>query len=166
LLLGVNRLEDQGVAALAEGLRANRTLVELGLASNGLTGEGVARLASAVCEHPTLQVLDLGYGRSTRALSARANLIGPDGAAAIAAMLAANSRLVRLDLRGTGISARDVDRIAEQVEHNTTLSKLLWDFPIKPPLEEWLARNAALSPEFTSPTIRDVALIRSVYRTI
>ena len=164
LLLNVGFLGDDGAAVLASAL-PNARLQELGLASNGIGSDGAARLFEAAAVHPTLTILDLGYAVSTRALGALANTLGDSGAAAAADCLAQNPSLVRLDLRGSGISARGLDQLADALAHNTRLQSLTLDGKCHAGLTERLTRNRALAAEAPAPVSRDVLLTRSVYRT-
>lgn len=97
LYLAANHLGDEGAAALAEA--AHGVPIILGLGGNGLTATGAAHLARH-CS--AWQVLDLSRPPSERALGARPNELGDEGAAEFAAVLP-TTRLRRLDLRLTGI---------------------------------------------------------------
>jgi hypothetical protein len=100
LYLAANHLGDEGASALAAA--ADGVPMILGLGGNGLTATGVAALARH-CGQWT--ALDLARPPSERALGANGNLVGDDGAAALAAALP-RARLRRLDLRRTGIGGR------------------------------------------------------------
>ncbi len=163
LLLNVGFLGDTGAALLASAL-PNSGLEELGLASNDIGPEGAAHLFEAAAVHPTLTHLDLGYAVSTRVLGASANAIGDAGAVRAARCLAGNPQLVRLDLRGNRFSQQGRDLLAEAMEHNTRLQSLSLDGPPHAALREGLQRNRERATEI--PLSRDVALTRSVYRTV
>ena len=168
LLLNVNQLGDEGVVLLAEGLRRNHTLTELGLASNGIGEEGAAALLAALECHPTLRTLDLGYSASTRVLGARANHVGGRrGAAALGSLLRRNRSLLRLDVRRCGVTTQaGLGEIVAGLESNGCLQELHLDRPGSERVQALLARNRARAGDALSGTpVRDVALIRSVYRT-
>lgn len=171
LLVSVNRVGDGGAKTLAAALGENTTLRELGLGSNGIGPDGAAALFDAAASHPALSFLDLGHARSTRALAAPVNEISDEGAKAAGRMLSADPpALHRLDLRGPqniGESGREA--LAVGLAANTRLLALaLWGRP-HPGIESALARNRAAAPPEAlaaeSHAPRDVALIKSVYRT-
>src|SRR5262249_44698663 len=104
LYLSANRLEE-GVRALAPGLRDNRTLLTLSLASNGIGTSGARALTHALTGHPTLRDLDLGYAASTEVLGERSNDLD-EAAAALAGLLLDNPALRKLDLKRAGLTDR------------------------------------------------------------
>jgi hypothetical protein len=166
LLLSVNHLGDPGILALADALRENSTLEELGLASNGITAEGGAALFQAAQTHPTLTHLDFSCSPSTRVLAAHANALGDTGAKAAGRFLADNSILLRLDLRHNGITEAGKACLVSGLKRNTTLRHLLLDGKPDPRVMVLLERNREFHESPDPPISRDVALIRSVYRTI
>ncbi len=163
LLLNVGFLGDTGAAQLASALPESG-LEELGLASNGIGPDGAACLFEAAASHPTLTHLHLGYAVSTRVLGASPNIIGDAGAASAARCLAVNPGLIRLDLRGAKITAYGRELLADALTHNTHLHFLPIDGRPHPALLDRLQRNRE-SAVLTSLS-RDVALTRSVYRTV
>ncbi len=165
LLLNVNHLGDLGVGILADALRENKTLVELGVASNGIASVGGIALIEAIQGHPTLTHLDLGYSPSTRVLGAQSNSIGDVGAEAIGKFLRSNQTLLRLNLRGNGITECSKAYLVAGLEENTRLHQLILDGKHEERIAALLERNRTLNPSFAPPLARDVALIRSVYRT-
>ena len=166
LLLNVNDLGDAGTLLLADALRENRTLTELGLASNGITAEGCTALFRAAQTHPTLTHLDLGYSRSTRALGAHPNVLGDSGMEAAGHLLAGNAVLQQFDLRHNRLSETGKAHLLAGLEQNTTLRTLRIDGNPDPHITALLQRNNSFQPVPDLPVTRDVALIRSVYRTI
>jgi hypothetical protein len=103
LYLNAGRLGDAGAATLAgEGLAGSGPRVSLGLGGNGIGPAGVRALADRLTR---LAVLDLARPPSSIALRARPNLVGDEGAAALAERLP-GSGLRRLDLRHTGVTGR------------------------------------------------------------
>jgi len=165
LMLSVNSLGDPGARIIADALRENTTLAELGLASNGITAEGASALFDGARSHPTLTHLDYSCSPSTRVLGASANRIGDAGAEAAAGLLAENRVLLQLDLRHNGITKVGKAHLAAALEQNTTLRILNLDGKPDPTITALLERNLALQPVPNPLFTRDVALIRSVYRT-
>lgn len=168
LLFNVNNLGDAGTIALAEGLSANTTLLELGLASCGITATGAKLLWEAMRIHPALQILDLGFSPSTRVLGASNNTLGDSGADDVAVLLEANTPLRRLDLNKTGIRLTGQNRIADSIQQNTHLVDLRLDGKLSPNVTARLNENRAaigLPPHVPFTVATDTVLIRSVYRT-
>jgi hypothetical protein len=66
-----NPMGSDGVAALAAGLRQNKSVARLTLASVGLGDDGALALCEALYEHPTILMLDIGQSYSTPDLSMR-----------------------------------------------------------------------------------------------
>jgi Ran GTPase-activating protein (RanGAP) involved in mRNA processing and transport len=160
LFLNVNRL-GEGAVRFAEGLKANRGLADLGLGSNGLGPTGVATLARALCGHPGLTWLDLGYSPSTRVLGCSANRIEGEAVPALAELIASAPRLAELNLTRAGIDTAGVARLAPAAERNPALVRVDYDGPRIAALERLLAGRQGASAARHRP---DVSLIRSVYR--
>lgn len=165
LLLNVNHLADAGAETLADALRENRTLEELGLASCGISASGGTALFGALRTHPALTDLDLGYSASTRVLGAPANALGDQGAAEAADYLSTNPPLRKLNLRCNSIGEVGRDRLAAALENNTNLCDLILDGKQDARIAAQLARNREAANEAKRRPVSDVALIRSVYRT-
>jgi Ran GTPase-activating protein (RanGAP) involved in mRNA processing and transport len=166
LLLNVNDLGDEGATILASALQQNRTLAELGLASNGITQLGAATIFTALAEHRALQKLDLGYSPSTKVLSAKPNFIGDEGAREVAQFLRRNTTLQQLDLRHTGITSVGIEALLVGLRKNQTLTRLWLDSKQDVRIARILAANQQLRPSTDLSLPSDVAKIRSVYRTI
>lgn len=160
LFLNVNHLGDLGAETIADALAHNTNLRELGLASNGLSAHGIAALLKA----PTLQILDLGYSASTRALGAQRNALGEDAIEIIAPLLRENRTLRRLNLGGNRVDEVTQNLLCAALQNNTTLQILAFDGAVSPNLQALLARNRASHDEKLGVP-DDVKLIRSVYRT-
>ena len=63
LLLGGNRLRDEGAMKLADIITASRSLLHLDVGSNSITSKGLCALARAVSHHTTLQEMELWGNR-------------------------------------------------------------------------------------------------------
>jgi hypothetical protein len=98
LYLAVNRLGDDGSAALAEAVAAYPMTL-------GLGGNGVRDVSALTANLRHWVALDLARPPSERALGGLSNVVGDDGAALFAAALP-GSAVRRLDLRFTGITGR------------------------------------------------------------
>jgi len=165
LMLSVNRLGDPGARILADALRENTTLAELGLASNAITSKGASALFEAAQSHPTLTHLDFSCSPSTHILGADANMLGDSGAEAAANFLVCNDVLLCLDLRHNGITKIGKAQLASGLEQNNALRILNLNGKPDPHIIALLERNVSLYPAPNPLFTRDVALIRSVYRT-
>jgi Ran GTPase-activating protein (RanGAP) involved in mRNA processing and transport len=162
LYLSANRLGDDGAALLAQALRENRTLETLELASNGIGPRGARALFSATSEHPCLQRLSLGYAPSTKVLGASANQLLDEGARHAADLLAGNIILRELDLSRNGITDHGMASLAQSMEGNVGLTRLVIDRALPDAIVAALARNRA--KHGSPPLQEDRAMIRSVYR--
>jgi hypothetical protein len=156
LFLAANHLGDDGAAELAR--LADGIELTLGLGGNGLTPAGVAALARHL---GAWRVLDLARPPSERALGARGNEVGDEGAAALAAVLPA-ARLRRLDLRRTGIGGRGARRLVEAVDGHPTLEYLGINGGV--PRRMRRRARALLADRPTAPPHPDIQAIASVYR--
>lgn len=59
LNLRLNNIGDEGISALANGLKRNRSLTRLNVSVNGITSYGLMSLADVVADHRQLQQLNL-----------------------------------------------------------------------------------------------------------
>ncbi|HWS39322.1 MAG TPA: gala protein [Actinoplanes sp.] len=98
LFLAVNRLGDEGAAALAGNLAGYPMTL-------GLGGNGITDMTAIAGNLHTWHALDLSRPPSERALGGSPNIVGDTGAALLAAALPGSS-LKRLDVRFTGIRGR------------------------------------------------------------
>jgi hypothetical protein len=103
------------VDALADALRANRTLKRLWLCCTPVEAHGAEALAAALEENSCLELLDLS---STKA--------GARGAAALARALAANTALRKLNLQSCYVGAAGAAALVDALQsgRNTTLHTL------------------------------------------
>lgn len=176
--LSCNRLGDEGAAKIAAGLAANRTIRRVSLASNCIGPRGAAAIAEALIEHPSIELLDLGFTKATVAVGELGNFIGDEGARALAATLKRNTTLRSLDLLHNYISQLGVNHLRDALKVNRTLVTLqLTQFgrvhnePGKEEIRAALARNRGLVPPELEARVTKVDLpdhiteIYSVYRT-
>jgi len=156
LYLAANHLGDDGAAAL--GAAAEGVPMTFGLGGNGLTAAGAAELARRC---GAWVALDLARPPSERALGAVGNVVGDDGAAALAERLP-QALLRRLDLRRTGIGGRGARQLVEAVDGHPTLEYL----GITGGVPRRMRRHAAalLADRPKTPPHSDIHAIASVYR--
>ena len=113
-------LDVDGAATLASALRGNRTLTALGLRRGiGLWSAppaATAALLDAITLHPTLRILDLSYDSAEQNQAA--------AGAAIAALIAAPSRLTSLNISGCCLGEVGMTPICDALERNTRLRQL------------------------------------------
>jgi Ran GTPase-activating protein (RanGAP) involved in mRNA processing and transport len=169
LYLGVNRLGCEGLKILADAIAGNRTIFSLSVSSNQIGEDGIWSLVEKIQSHPTLEDLDLGYDKSTKVLGEQPNRYGDAGAFALAELIESNSRLRRLNIRGSGVTSIGADRISMALEQNTNLTRLTLgqgiSRSIKQKINSQLERNAKSKPEFSLPDYQDILAIKSVYRS-
>jgi Ran GTPase-activating protein (RanGAP) involved in mRNA processing and transport len=156
LYLAANHLGDAGARALA-GL-ADGVELTLGLGGNGITPAGVAALARHLS---AWRALDLARPPSERALGARANLVGDEGAAVLADVLPA-ARLRRLDVRRTGVGGRGARRLVAALDGHPTLEYLGINGGVPRRMRRQAAALVADRP--TTEPHPDIRAIASVYR--
>jgi hypothetical protein len=156
LYLAAGRLGDGGVAPIASTLDGARRRVTLGLGGNGVTPRAVRLLATRL---PALHALDLARPPSALVLRAEPNLVGDEGAAALASALP-GSRLRRLDLRHTGVTGRGARLLIAALPEATQLELL----GLGRGIPRRLKRSAAGVLRESSPPAEDVQAIASVYR--
>ena len=108
-----NAITDGGATALAEMLKENGTLQQLGVSGNSIGPGGATALAEMLKENGTLQQLDVS-----------GNSIGPGGATALAEMLKENGTLQQLDVSGNSIGPGGATALAEMLKENGTLQQL------------------------------------------
>lgn len=71
LYLTNNPLGDNGIVALAHGLKSNRSLTRLALGSAGLNDAGTIALCEAIEQNPSIVTLNIGQSYSTEDLGSR-----------------------------------------------------------------------------------------------
>eukprot|EP00808_Paulinella_micropora_P012037 g66610.t1 len=106
-------LGDSAACAVAQGLKVNKNLQTLWIASNNIGDKGAAAFADALKVNKMLQTLWLG-----------GNNIGADGAKEIAAALKVNTSLTSLSLQLNDIGPEGAKQIAKALQINPTLETL------------------------------------------
>ena len=107
------RIDDSGVAILADTMATNSTVTQLNLFSNEIGDSGAAALAKAIEINSTLTELDLSR-----------NEIDDSGAAALAKAMEMNSTLTKLYLSDNKIGDSGAAELAQAMKINSTLTKL------------------------------------------
>jgi len=109
-----NGLPPEAAPALADALKVNSSIQVLNLGMNALRDEGLAILAAALETNTSLTVLE-----------AEKNGIGPDGADALARVLAeSNTTLTALELQENCIGDRGAEKLAIVLMQNVSLKRL------------------------------------------
>ena len=105
-------LQD-GIAALAECLKYNKSLTTLDLSDNRIGDDGATALGECLKYNKSLTTLDLSDNR-----------IGDDGAAALGECLKYNKSLTTLDLSDNGIGDDGAAALGECLKYNKSLTTL------------------------------------------
>lgn len=113
LRLWANELGDEGVGALAAGLRGNAALEELDVSANDVQLDGARALGAALALNRRLQTLNL-----------ISNNLGDKGAAALAEGVGGNGALRTLLLADNRLGDRGARACAEMLSHNRALTEL------------------------------------------
>ncbi|GAB3159159.1 hypothetical protein GCM10027290_63680 [Micromonospora sonneratiae] len=158
LYLAANHLGDSGAAALAE--EATGLPMTLGLGGNGITPAGVRMLAARLTGW---QSLDLARPPSERALGAHGNVVGDEGAAALAGALP-GSKLRRLDLRRTEITGRGAKLLLQVLDGHPTLEYLGLSGGVPRRMRRQATATLQPADRPLTPPHPDLRAIASVYR--
>jgi Ran GTPase-activating protein (RanGAP) involved in mRNA processing and transport len=118
LKLGYNNLGDHGVATLAGGIALHRSLGLLDLGFNNFGDEGAKALSVAM-----RQAAKASNGGTLHTLYLAGNLIGEDGAVAMADFIRQGSRLQKLYMTGNRIGADGVRAITEAILEDEVLRR-------------------------------------------
>ena len=177
LYISCNRLGDEGVRYLAEGLKHNTSIERLGLASNRISSKGARALVDALHEHPNLLHLDLGFMRGTDALGESGNVLGDEGAETIAELIASHPTLRSVDLLHNDISQRGLNALRDALRQNPRLLKLRFtqfskahNELVREEIKARIEQNRAMTPSLEDIEKRTlqpeyINEIYSVYRT-
>ena len=135
LNLGFNRLGDEGVVALLDGLKSNESLRTLGIGDCNISDEGAIALASL-----------LEHGSHLKDLFLQGNGIGEAGLMAVANALKRNQSLQYLAVfRNPGLGGEGIESAFIDVfQNNVTLLSLAGIR--SPEIEALLLRNKELIP--------------------
>jgi Ran GTPase-activating protein (RanGAP) involved in mRNA processing and transport len=109
--LGENQIGGEGARALADGLRENATVTEISLRSNQIGNEGARALADGLWESATVTEVDLCDNR-----------IGDDGARAVADWLRKNATVTRMGLGENQIGDEGARALADGLRENATVT--------------------------------------------
>ena len=113
LFMTNGNITDRGATTLAEMLKENRMLQQLGLRNNSIGVGGATALVKMLKKNRTLQQLDVSHSS-----------IGEGGATALAEMLKENRTLQQLDVSHSSIGEGGATALAEMLKENRTLQQL------------------------------------------
>ncbi|KAF2108020.1 hypothetical protein BDV96DRAFT_588101 [Lophiotrema nucula] len=116
-----NPMGSAGVQALAAGLKKNKSLSRLTLASTGMSDDGAIALCEALYEHPNLTTLDIGQGYATEDLGMRYNWITDRSASTIHKLIASSPRLAFLNLSSSALTHCGLNEVLKAILGSTTL---------------------------------------------
>jgi len=120
LLLGMNRLGDQGAIDLVSAIKDYPYLERLSLCSNRIQVSGLKRILEDLKHHPSLVLLDLGMYKSTADMGELPNNFR-EGGDVIAEFLKHNTTLQSLDISVSHMTDQDLEAIAACMDTQTTL---------------------------------------------
>jgi Ran GTPase-activating protein (RanGAP) involved in mRNA processing and transport len=120
LYLGTNHLLDHGGSIVADGLRENRTVREIGLAANGLSAPSASAVLTALRGHPALEILDLGSTPSAKILGAPTNQINSDALVALVDFVETLPELRVINLRDNALDSEAATKILDACEKRPT----------------------------------------------
>jgi len=113
---------DKGARALAETIKINNTIVSLDLTDNHLTAAGAEPLVNALVANKGIRAVDFSDNRlGVHSVTASD---GQTIGALVRQLLAKNTSITDLCLRGNKIGDRDMALIAEGVVDNVTITRL------------------------------------------
>jgi Ran GTPase-activating protein (RanGAP) involved in mRNA processing and transport len=124
LYMSCNALGDPGTCEIAAGLKEDKRLKRLGLASNCIGSDGARALVDALIDHPSLEQLNLGYMKATILLGGLDNVIGDEGATEISRLIRLNQHIRSIDLTFNGISQRGLIQLKDALKENRILTTL------------------------------------------
>ncbi|ORY19045.1 hypothetical protein BCR34DRAFT_472681 [Clohesyomyces aquaticus] len=121
LYVSNNPLGSAGVEILAAGLRKNRSLSRLTLASVGMWDDGAITLCAALSGHPCLKTLDIGQSYATLDLETRYNWITDRSAPVISDLITSSPQLTYLEIGPSPVTHTGLVTILEAVLQSSTL---------------------------------------------
>ncbi|KAL6703490.1 hypothetical protein ACN47E_009588 [Coniothyrium glycines] len=125
-----NPLGNEGLLSLATGLKRNRTLARLTLASVGASDEGIIAICEALEKHATLTTLDIGQNFATDDLGMRYNWLTDRSAFAVNNLIVISPCLAYLDVSYCAMTHLGLNTILAAVLESTTLlfygAKTIW----------------------------------------
>ncbi len=133
-LNGNEALYDQGIFHIAETLKTNTSLTELGLYTCGLTAKGIGYIAVGIEVNSSLKLLNIG-----------GNGIYDEGIKTLAEVLKINHSLKSLNLSSCGMTDVGLHHIATSLLHNLSLQELkLYNFQNQVHLNKITVNSSAM----------------------
>lgn len=121
LYLTNNPLGSNGTVLLASGLRMNKSLLRLTLASVGMDSHGAIALCDNLLSHPTLSMLDIGQSYATEDLSMRYNWIADSAVPSIKNMAESIRNLKYFNLGYCALSNAGINTLLQSVLSNSSI---------------------------------------------
>jgi Ran GTPase-activating protein (RanGAP) involved in mRNA processing and transport len=116
-----NPMGNDGVIALAAGLKKNKSLSRLTLASVGVSDDGIIALCDALEKHPNLITLDVGQSYATEDLDARYNWLTDRSAFAIHNFVACSPKLAYFNIAYCAMTHLGLSTILDAIVSSPTL---------------------------------------------
>lgn len=110
----LNKISEEGMAIVSEGIQMNCSLKSVDFSSNSLNDSSVSKICGAISFHNSIEVLNMDF-----------NSFGEKGVAQIGQMLAINSSLIELHLFGNKIGPVGAAYLADALKKNDTLDRLV-----------------------------------------
>ncbi|KAF2795058.1 RNI-like protein [Melanomma pulvis-pyrius CBS 109.77] len=129
LYLTNNPIGSDGITALAEGLKQNKSLARLTLASVGMSDDGAVSLCEALYDHANIVALDIGQSLATLDLGSRYNWITDRSAYGIHNLII-SSKLEYLNLGKCALNDTGINLILGAILQSPTFlffnGKTIW----------------------------------------
>ena len=120
LFLGCNRIGNEGSKIVSRFIKFPNKLTRLNLASSRIGAEGMKYLSESMIEHGKIQVLDIGYMRSTIDMGELGNYIEDTGAEYLSKLLE-KSNLASLTITNNHIKEYGLYKLVEALKKNKSL---------------------------------------------
>lgn len=182
LWLDMNRLDDDGVIELMDGLKDYKHLKRLVIGSNRISSFGAKVVFDTLKHHPNLIMLDLGFYKSTSDMGELPNNISDEGAEYAAQFIRENKTVKIFSILQNNISLDGLKKIYDAFQENNTMLYIYdaqygLEVPqdvhrkFKDKMEENIKANLGMTyQEFISDKMRDmkhskkIRNIDSIYR--
>ncbi|KAJ4301389.1 hypothetical protein N0V90_003481 [Kalmusia sp. IMI 367209] len=116
-----NPMGNDGAIALAAGLKKNKSISRLTLASIGVSDDGIIALCEALSEHPSMTTLEIGQHFATPDLGSRYNWMTDRSAQALHSLVTSSPKLAYLNLGQCALTHPGLNKILAAVIDSSTL---------------------------------------------
>ncbi|KAF2709073.1 RNI-like protein [Pleomassaria siparia CBS 279.74] len=124
-----NPMGSDGVVALAKGLKQNKSLARLTIASVGMGDDGAIALCDALNDHPRISALDIGQSFATPDLGMRYNYITDRSTFAVHNLITSTS-LTYLNLGQCAMSNTGLNEVLDAIHSSPSflffVGKTIW----------------------------------------